>query len=236
MIDLTYIIAVKGPCPELWQLIDSIQHQSNSSLMTEILIIDGGCPNIPNVAARIIQSDDFGIYHALNNGIKHAQGTYYVVAGQDDSFSPDFELNIEFWIKIGDYELINGAVAMDNVIVSPFGRNIFGYDAFKGLVACHSVGMVIKRSLHCKYGYYSNHYPICADRYFVSKVRNHINAKITDKVFGKYGTSGTSAQFRLQSQCEQFLIAVESVSFARSILFVFLLSFKLIRFFCKKCL
>ncbi len=233
MVDLSYIVAVKGQCPYLGRLIESIKKQEESSLRTELLVVNGGCDYIPDSDMRVIQSDDFGIYHALNIGIKESFGKYYVVAGQDDCFSSDFERSISSWVKRGDLDLISGAVQMDSKIVYPQRKSILGFDVFKGIVACHSLGMVIKKSLHDDFGYYSNRYPVCADRHFVRSIKSKVDFVLSNDVFGEYNTGGTSAQLGMQSLCEQFVIASEGEKIGRKFFFLLILVSKLLKFWLK---
>lgn len=215
--DLSLIIAVKGKCSELENLLKSINDQKKSNLSTETILVDGGCLNLPDrikpykkINSRIIPSNDFSIYDALNTGVLAAKGNFYVVAGQDDSFQKDFFQKIEDKLDIRSYGLIVGDIIKRGKRVNSTSDHVPRLGLMNGIAASHSVGTVIRRNLHDSIGLYSNKYPVCADQLFLRKASNY-EVLHTKEVFGKCAATGFSDSNPLQSSCEQFLIQVDEL-------------------------
>jgi glycosyltransferase involved in cell wall biosynthesis len=153
---------------------------------------------------KISSEPDFGIYDALNRGVKLASGKYYVVIGADDIFYSHTiedilnELNLQPQIDL----LIGQVKSNGELIKIRYGmRYFFGARAF---VASHSVGCVFKKDLHQQYGFYSNKYPIFADTYFIKTLfsNSQLNFKYSSNVYGEFSNMGVSSTHRLRAQCE----------------------------------
>jgi hypothetical protein len=69
----------------------------------------------------------------------------------------------------------------------------------------HSGGMIIKKKLHNKYGYYDEKFRIASDYDFLRKVKNKIFIKKTKILSARLGVNGISQQF-LPSLFERYLI------------------------------
>ena len=69
----------------------------------------------------------------------------------------------------------------------------------KGWLNCsdvpHAVGAVLRTSLHDYNGFYSNRYPICADKHFLRKcMLNGASTQIIPIVIGRYSQNGKSSR------------------------------------------
>ena len=152
----------------------------------------------------ISSQPDFGIYDALNRGIRTSSGQYYVVIGADDCFH---EKTIENILRdlnaYPELDLLIGNVESNNQLIKIRHGMKFLYGA-RAFVASHSVGCVFNKSLHIKYGYYSNKYPIFADTYFIKLIFDapSLRFKYSSDVYGSFSSTGISSTNRLRTQCE----------------------------------
>lgn len=209
---ITILTAIKNSEKEISHLVNSINNQTNKEftwLIIDGMSLDKGIEIIrENCIANyeIISANDFSIYDALNIGIKHIKTEYYVTAGSDDFFHDDF---INFFYKIikeKSYDLIFGKVETTKKIISSKTKKIW----YCGVEPSHSIGTIIKTSLHSEYGYYSNQYPIVADRLFIRQIEisNKKEIHSSDYVFGNYSITGYSSRDSISSSIDLFKMQV----------------------------
>lgn len=191
-------------------LIESLRAQQDKDF--EWVVVDGASTDrtleilkgINDLNIKIISEPDFGIYDALNKGIKQCSGEYYLVAGGDDIFFEnaihDYKDGIESCI-----DMLTANVVMDRMIIKPRGYPwIFGQSAF---ISNHALGVVIRKSLHIKYGYYSNKFPIAADQLFIQKcILQGSKFKYINTIVGSFNMGGVSGQDRIGALTELFRI------------------------------
>jgi glycosyltransferase len=202
---------------------DSLEHvykdllnQRNNSF--EWIIIDGGSTDNSARIARSMQSanewirfiseKDFGIYDAINKGIDIARGDYYLVVGSDDYIYKDA---IEMYLseaRADAPDIVLSSVVKNGRINGGFRPGMSWAGHQQVFLGNHSVGMLIKKSLHEKYGLYSNQYPMLADGYFLQKilVSDSINIKVADFVAGEFSLDGFSATNKVRSLSEGWMI------------------------------
>ena len=155
---------------------------------------------------RLTISNDFGIYDALNRGIKESIASHYLVVGCDDRLYPNAIENIKAAIKDNESDVYCFDVIKDGAVssLSRFPPRISGH---KGLVSEHAVATIFRKELHDRIGLYSKKFPIAADHDFIVKC-NMNNFKFTkiNKVLGEYGTNGISSSDKLGSITESFRV------------------------------
>lgn len=207
---ISVITAVYNAESCIQNLIESLRAQKDKDF--EWVVVDGASTDrtleilksITYLNIKIISEPDFGIYDALNKGIKACSGEYYLVAGADDIFYEnaiqDYKVGLETYI-----DMLTANVVMDGAIIKPRGYPwIYGQSAF---ISNHALGVIIRKSLHMKYGYYSNKFPIAADQLFIQKCAlqgskvEHINT-----IVGIFNMSGVSGQDRVGALTEFFRI------------------------------
>jgi glycosyltransferase involved in cell wall biosynthesis len=168
-------ISVVTPCwnaaATIGLLAHSLRDQSDPGF--EWVIADGASTDgtleiLHSSGVKFVLSSqpDFGIYDALNRAIRISTGEYYIVAGADDVFDRDAIANFRRAIEIGFADIVVASAG------HPSGRAyikrgpswIVGEKAY---IANHSLATAFKRSLHEKFGFYTNRFPIAADAYFV---------------------------------------------------------------------
>lgn len=176
---ISIITATYNAASVLPRLVESLMAQTDQDF--EWVVADGGSTDgtleileraktqLKNVL--IDSRPDFGIYDALNRGIKLSSCEYYVVLGADD---------ILFAETVSQYSEVCGQTHADFVsarFISNDGR-VKGarprpwewlYGPFAH-VSGHAVSLAIRKSLHRKWGWYSRKLPIAADQLFILQV------------------------------------------------------------------
>lgn len=195
---ISVITATYNAVAHLPTLIDSLRKQSCKQF--EWVVADGVSTDgtlellqsINDFNVKVISSADFGIYDALNKGIKAASGDYYVVIGADDFFFPDAIAN---YVSALDDEpdVVAAGVRANGRIVRP-GQGASWRCGHLAFVSVHAVGTLFKRSLHQRFGYYSRKFPIAADQLFIKNCcQSDIKLKKISAVMGEFGVGGVSS-------------------------------------------
>ncbi|MEH6470960.1 MAG: glycosyltransferase [Halopseudomonas sp.] len=173
----------------------------------------------------VVSEKDFGIYDALNKGVGLSTGDYYVVIGADDTFDShaieNFKNTLHQPSSLPDF--VAASVLIGGKTVAP--RSGLGWlYGMMGVASCHSVGLLIKKSLHDQYGLYSNKYPILADQFFVKTAYNQ-GASIYRAPFvsGRFSIEGLSATDHLGMLTEFFRVQVKTERFKSLQLLLFLM-------------
>ncbi len=184
---------------ELPALIASLRAQTSRDF--EWVIIDGASSDrtvdllrgASDIATRWISEPDFGIYHALNKGLALARGEYYLVLGSDDTLLPGAIEAFAGAAATEGADVVAAPVLVEGIAVHP-RRNRPWLRSGPPMVAAHSVGSLIRKSLHDEIGPYSRRFPIAADTYFLLQVaqRQKRFAYLSDPV-GSFGTAGLSS-------------------------------------------
>lgn len=209
---ISIITAVYNAENHIHNLINSLRRQADQNF--EWVVVDGLSTDhtleiltqIDDLNIKIISEADFGIYDALNKGIKTCSGEYYLVAGADDIFYPNAIK--DYKSAIGDkVDLLTAYVRMGDSLMKPRGQPwLYGQMAF---ISNHALGVLIRKTLHLKYGYYSNKFSIAADQLFIQKCAlSGANIKIIDKVAGEFLLVGLSSTDRIGALTESFRIAL----------------------------
>jgi len=208
---ISIITAVYNAENHIQDLIGSLKQQTDQNF--EWVVVDGLSTDrtldilktIDDLNIKIISEADFGIYDALNKGIKASSGEFYLVAGADDIF---FKNAIEYYKdSIEDNIGMVTAIIMKNnkkVTVKRGPSWIFNEASY---ISNHSIGVLIKKSLHFNFGFYSRKFPIAADQFFIMICcRNGVKVKFLNKVVGGFGDSGVSSQDIIGTCTEKFRV------------------------------
>lgn len=206
---ITAVYNVEG-C--IHDLIDSLRQQTDQNF--EWVVVDGLSTDrtleilnqIDDLNIKIITEADFGIYDALNKGIKGCNGEFYLVAGADDTFYSNAIADYKAAIEDG-VDMVTAYVLMGDCIMKPRGHPwLFGQMAF---ISNHALGVLIRKKLHLKYGFYSNKFPIAADQLFIQKCAlNGANIKEVDTLIGEFLLAGLSSTDRIGALTESFRISL----------------------------
>ncbi len=157
---------------------------------------------------RYKTGEDFGIYDALNKGIRMAKGDYYIVAGSDDYFFDNALVKYRDAIDAFSAPVLLAGVSKDGIPCKGFRPHYGWLGHQRVFLGNHSVGMAIRKDLHKRYGYYSSRFPLLADGYFLKRLLAEEPALFSEADFmaGNCGTKGISARQKLQSLSEGFQI------------------------------
>ncbi|HEX4869816.1 MAG TPA: glycosyltransferase [Moraxellaceae bacterium] len=175
-ITLTILTATFNSSAVIGRLIASLEAQTDADF--EWLVVDGASSddtlariaNARLARKTVVSEPDFGVYDALNKGVCRASGDYYLVVGADDTLAPEAVANFR--------RAVAGAAPAPDLVsahVESAGRDcqalrrrpwLYGMQAY---VSAHSVGTLIRRDLHDRFGLYSRKFPIGADQYFIKR-------------------------------------------------------------------
>jgi glycosyltransferase involved in cell wall biosynthesis len=214
---ISIITASFNSAKDLPKLLDSLRGQTDRDF--GCTIIDGESTDHSwniiessnDVVTRSIREPDHGIYDALNKGIRSAATDYYLVCGADDLLYPTAIENFRKVIRESDADIVVAAVRANNVTRRGFHRHR-SWLGHAAMVTSHSVGMLIRSSLHDRFGYYSLRYPMLADGYFIKLACNAPDVAIiaADFVAGEFGMQGNSNSDIVQVLCESWQIQMNT--------------------------
>lgn len=199
-VTITVLTATLNAGQYLPDLIESLKKQTDADF--QWVVFDGNSTDTTfallseaqqALSVRILQARDFGIYDALNRGLEYVDTNYYVVVGADDCLSPEaIQMYRQTALLAGMPDFVAASVRVRDKIQFPRFNQGWRY-AMSGVSSCHSVGLLIKRSLHARFGMYSHRLPIAADQLFVKSALAG-GASISRERFiaGTFATTGTS--------------------------------------------
>lgn len=172
----------------------------------------------------IISEPDFGIYDALNKGIKACKTPYYLVIGADDTLNNDVISNFDNVIENTDedFDIVTSKIVVEDSIVDVKAGGTWLHKQ-SSYVSSHAVGTIFKKQLHEVYGYYSKSYPIAADQLFILTVCK-AGAKVfkSPHISGNFSKDGVSSQDVLGTLTESFRIQMKFENKFTQILIFFL--------------
>ena len=198
-------------------LADSLRQQTDRDF--EWVVMDGGSSDgtvellcgFSDLPLVWRSEADFGIYHAMNKALGLASGEYYLVCGADDRLAPTAIADYREAARKTSADVISACAETDAGVRSPgLGQSWrYGHAAF---VSYHSVGTLIRTSLHEQFGYYSRRFPIAADQYFLKRVCMAPTVKFAtaDFVAGYYSLEGMSGSDIPGTMSEFFRIQLET--------------------------
>ena len=234
---ISIITAVYNAADCIHYLIESLRMQTDQNF--EWVIVDGlstdstleTLKQIIDLNIKIISEADFGIYDALNKGIKACEGEYYLVAGADDIFFPNAIADYKNGI-VSNTEMITANIKVSDKIITPNHGPSWRVGQFQW-VSSHALGLLIKKSLHQNYGYYSRKFPIAADQLFIKKCcQSGVKVKYIDCLVGEFGVEGVSSYDAIGTCTEAFRVQLltEKNKWVQYLLFILKLTKRLISY------
>lgn len=194
-------------------LIESLRAQTDKEF--EWVVVDGASGDrtmqllegASDLRPSISSGPDFGIYDALNRAILRAQGQYYLVLGSDDRLH---EAAIETFRReaaLSGADFVTASVLVNGQVLEVREGKSWRF-GLNGFVSAHSVGTLIRRSLHEKYGLYSKKFPIAADQLFVTAACDDgaLRHVIRGYVSGEFGSMGVSTSDAVGAATEFFRV------------------------------
>jgi len=198
---ISIITATYNAAAVLPRLIESLVAQTDQDF--EWVVADGGSTDATLELLEQAKSQlkhvvidsrpDFGIYDALNRGVKLSMAEYYVVCGADDQLEPTGVAAYKNGLKESNADLLTFKVHVgDRIAKIRSPRWEFLHSQFAH-VSGHAVGLLIRKSLHDKAGYYSRAYPIAADQFFIlTAIRKGARVYESPAVVGRFSVDGVS--------------------------------------------
>lgn len=214
---ITIITVVLNGVKTLSRAIQSVKNQRYENI--EYILIDGGSTD--GTLELIIENDDFidfwiserdcGIYDAFNKGIKYALGDYYIIMGCDDIL---YENSVNDIVRNhlidADIDFIVAAVMIGSNLRSGV-RPGLGWLGANAMINSHSLGLIIKTSLHKKIGFYSTQLILGSDSLFIKKLfSENLSYVSSDVIMGEFAYGGISNTAVLQKLCENFIVQVDT--------------------------
>jgi glycosyltransferase involved in cell wall biosynthesis len=208
---LTVVTATKNCAGLIGTLIESLRHQTDGNFTW--LVVDGRSTDTTldviaqsGLASVCVSSElDFSIYDALNRAALLCSTDYYMVLGADDVIRPDCIANYRKIASETNADLVLAAVETFGTIRLPMRgkRWLRGGNA---ICASHSVGTLIRRDLHERFGHYSNRYVNAADMHFVLKVASAPDTRVVPGPFvaGSFSNDGISSVDEMASLADFF--------------------------------
>ena len=202
----TIIILAKNENILLCQKIHEITSHNIKDFL--IIVANYGSVNLPpNKRIMVLNNCCNGIYDSMNQAIKYVSTKYYIVAGLDDEIIIRNISKVDF--KRNDHDIIIFKVIKDNKQYSYFRPSMVSRGP-TGVFPSHTVGLLIKTSLHEKYGMYSLRFKVISDCYFIGKaILGGCTCKLINLTSGIVGSSGYSFQNQFLSEKECFEVRRE---------------------------
>jgi len=210
------VTATYNAADALPRLIKSLQAQTDQDF--EWVVADGdstdGTLELLEEAGKTLRikidsRPDFGIYDALNRAIKMADGDYYLTMGADDELYPETIALYKDACRRSGADLVTARIEMDEQVrgvKTPKWEWLYGPSAY---ISGHAVGCTIRRSLHERFGYYSQMLPIAADGLFILEAI-HGGSKVDEQTFvaGRFNRYGMSGREIIGNPTELFRVQV----------------------------
>jgi len=214
---ISVITATFNAADQLPGLIDSLRTQSDRDF--EWIVVDGASTDATidllkasgDTVRSWISEPDFGIYHALNKAICISSGEYYLVLGADDRLLPDAIAQYRHHAALSGADLVTASILLDGrVSAGKLGQS--WWNGMFAYVSGHSVGTLIRRSLHDRFGYYSRRFPVAADMYFIKTACMSPDVRVhkVDFVAGEHGKAGVSSVDKAATFCDCFRVQLET--------------------------
>jgi glycosyltransferase involved in cell wall biosynthesis len=199
--------------------IESVLAQFHKDL--ELIIIDGGSTDktlevvksYKDARIKFLSEVDFGIYDAMNKGLKIASGDIICFLNSDDYYADENVLTQVvmnfaengYDILLGDIQFFNARRAQQLVRIYPARR--FKANRLKfGWMPPHP-GFFARRTVYENYGFFDVSYKVAGDFDFIARVFvdskvefSYLNRVVVKMAVGGVSTSGLVSKIRLN--CE----------------------------------
>lgn len=213
--NLSIITATYNAVEHLPKLIESLRNQEDKDF--EWVVADGVSTDgtlellnsINDINIKITSQEDFGIYDAINRGVKLSSGEFYLVIGADDFLYSnaihDYKKSIDKNVDIVTASVCHKK-GISNSQKSKKRSWLFAQFAY---ISAHAVGSIYRKSLHQKFGFYSRKFPIAADQLFVlTAIKGGARLKRIESLVGFFNDVGVSTIDTVGSLTEWYRVQI----------------------------
>lgn len=219
---ITIVTVCYNAYNEIERTMLSVLEQTYDSI--EYIIIDGNSKDntltfiervkgmYPSKDIKVISEPDYGIYDAMNKGIKLASGEWLNMMNAGDVFTNNEVLEKVFKIEIPDNVSV---LYSDNYLSFENGNKMIIHNFMNQspYSFCHQA-VIYKRILHAEHGYYINSNKlIISDSLFFLRIPDEEKLKI-DVIIANYSEGGASGQagynINKQNLCAEYIFKDKS--------------------------
>ena len=216
---ITIITATYNSEKFIGNLVQSIVDQSVKNFSW--IVVDGGSTDatldiIQNAEVDIqslviVSEPDFGVYDALNKGIALCTSEFYMVVGSDDTLDKYCVEQFQRAALSGDSDVISACIQSDGSKISASGPASSWRKGQAAFISGHSLGCIIKTSLHRELGMYSHKFPIGSDQDFILNcAKNGKKFKQVNFLSGEFNNrDGLSSVDYVGAMCDLFRVQVK---------------------------
>lgn len=166
---------------------------------------------------------DFGIYDAINKAVSRSTGEYYLVAGADDLLAPNALRQFSDIVDEQAPDVVMARAVRSGRVIGGFHPDRAWAGPSRVFASSHSVSTLIRKTLHERFGRYSQRFPLLADVHFLKRVLMSNSAKFLDAPFiaGTFAEGGATTDNELQLLAENWQIQMltERNSLLQTVLF-----------------
>ena len=194
--------------------IESVKSQDYIDI--EHIIIDGGSSDgsvefLQQSGVSYISEPDAGIYHAMNKGVRMAQGNVIHILNSDDWYSANDVIStmVDFMAS-GEYDICHGYVMHVNTKgddVLQVGGDINQEQLFQNMKVAHP-SCFVRSSVYHRYGDFSSGFRIAADYDFLLRIWSKVNVGFIPRCIVKMQIGGASISNPLRTYKEFLAVAL----------------------------
>jgi glycosyltransferase involved in cell wall biosynthesis len=183
----------------------------------DLIVIDGCSTDKTNalvaeasdLVTHHVAEQDFGFYDALNKAVRAVRTEFYLVVGADDRLALDAIAN--FRAVAGNADIVVADVEAGGQIRRGFHPEKAWIGPSRTMTS-HSVGTLIRVTLHETFGYYSFRYPTLADWHFLKRIFSAPTTRVHPATFaaGTFAMDGLSNRNHARTLCELWLVQRET--------------------------
>jgi len=187
--DLAFDLASQTSLSFKWIIVDSYDANNIKEYLSPY-------PHLLNNTSLYTQpSDQPGLYAALNFAVLQCDTPFYLVIGSDDRLFPFAVSNIlESLRRFPECSFLSYDVFSNGRLIKPLICRPYLFVGPRKYFSSHSIGIVIRKSLHNLYGGYPSDYCIAGDEYFLHRsLVDSPNIQTIALPLGVFGVSGLSS-------------------------------------------
>ncbi|MCI9361032.1 MAG: glycosyltransferase [Hungatella sp.] len=218
MMKITVITVCYNSAQTIENAIRSVIFQDYGDL--EYIIIDGGSTDgtleiVDKYRDRIalcVSEPDFGIYDAMNKGLRKASGDVVAFLNSDDWYITDINVlkKVEKYFQESKADIVSGNIYIwKNGARSKVFRKDLTDETIFFEVPCPHPALFVKRELYLKFGGFDTSYKIAADtKWIIHAYINGADVLCVEDYFACFRDGGISTTNQYEALKEQYEIVL----------------------------